>query len=59
MKRQKGYYWVRFIKGGEWHIALWDSHWILFGWDCSLTPTDKMFYEIDEERIKRNDLLNF
>lgn len=53
MKREPGYYWVKY--DGEWEIAMW-FEWIpgKYEWNFfDRSKTDSDFEEIDERRIER------
>jgi len=53
--REKGYYWVEFLRNSNiWNIALWEyNHWVLTGSEESYY--DKDLGRINEKQIKKNE----
>jgi len=58
MERKQGYYWVKRTRTSDFEIAYFDyRNWFRTGFMNVYADSD--FYEIDEERLKKNDLTHF
>jgi hypothetical protein len=54
MKRENGFYWVKWKKDAEWEVAKYDSETDKFKYTNGSFQDNENVFEIDEKMIVRN-----